>query len=30
MNTNVPQEYQGLDRYKARDKIIDSLNNLKG
>ena len=29
MNTNVPQEYQGLDRYRARDKIIDSLKNKK-
>lgn len=28
LNTNVPQEYQGLDRYEARKKIIANLEEL--
>ena len=28
LNENVPKKYQGLDRFKAREKIIAELNNL--
>ena len=28
LNDNVPDDYKGLDRYKARKKIIEDLNSL--
>jgi len=29
MNDNCPEEYQGLDRFAARDKIIEDLDELE-
>ena len=29
LNENVPKEFQGLDRFKARNKVIDKLESLK-